>query len=133
MANIDAVILGTELALMTLLAIQLVFVALVGILGYLARWRGGSRAVRVGFYSALLLSALACGLTLFRCAEARESTRGRLEGRIADQFLDAERGQHHTAWVTDCGRLSVGFAVLTGIVGGFADYSARKHRRAGTA
>ncbi len=128
MANIDAVILGTELALMALLAIQLVFVALVGILGALAGWRRGSRAVRFGFSAALLLAALACGLTLVRCEEAREATRSRLDGRVAGPFLDAERGQNHIAWATDCGRLSVGFAVLTGIVGGIAYYAARKHR-----
>lgn len=128
MADIDTVILGTELALATLLAVQLGFAALVGVLGFLARRRGGPRAVRVGFYSALLLSALACGLTLSRCAEARESTRGRLEGRVAGQFLDAERGRNHIAWVTDSGRLGIGLAVTTGIVGGFVDYSARKRR-----
>jgi hypothetical protein len=107
MLEIDADLLSNELDIAGLLAIQVILGVITLSLGLCAgRW-SGRRWVGAGFLLVLLVAAAACGGTLYRCSEARDSTRGRLEHRIPGQQLPQERGQNHLDAVWNYGLASV--------------------------
>jgi len=128
-AELDGVLLGAEIGIMVDLAAQCILAVVAGVVGCWA----GRRWVRVGFPLALLLAAAACGWTLYDCSEARESVRGRLDGRTPGQHLPRERGENHLAWVTRQGRLSVGIATATVAGAAVLYYFSGRHRRADVA
>jgi hypothetical protein len=116
MINIDAIMLEDELAIVGRLAIQvLVFPAGLAF-GYLGR-RLVSRWTRTGFLLAILLAVGSCGATVYRCWEARETTLGRMEGRVRGPYLDSERANNHLGSVWTCGLVSVAILVGTAIGG----------------
>ena len=114
MADIDPLLLSAELGITTLLAVQVVLAVIAVVVGCAGR----RRWARVVLLATLVMAAAACGGTLYRCAETRESVRGRLEGRVTGPHLPTERAENHLAWVTDRHELSIGIAAATWLVGG---------------
>jgi hypothetical protein len=97
--------------------------------GYLAGRRWRARRVRAGLAVVLLvlaLSAVACGVTLSECSEAREHTRGRLEGRIPGPHLPPDRGENHLAFVRRSGLAGEAILAATAIGSGFLYALARR-------
>jgi hypothetical protein len=126
-ADIDPLLLSAELGIMILLAVQVVLAIIAVVVGWCADRR---RWAWIVFLAALVLAAAACGGTLYRCAEARESVHGRLEGRVTGPHLPTERAQNHLAWLEGRLRLSIGIAAATWLVGGLLYFSGRRARSA---
>lgn len=129
MVDIDVLLLGDELGVMLMLAVQVVLAVIAVAVGCAGR----RRWARVALLAALVLATAACGRTLYQCAEARESTRGRLEGRVIGPYLSTERAENHLAWLENRAWLSIGIAAATWLVGGILYSSGRRARSAGAA
>ena len=112
MAELDAALLGPELDLLVLVALQVVLAVATAGFGLAAGLRR-RRWARVGYLLALLLAAGTCAEALRVCYESDASTRGRLEGRIPGQFLPVERAQNHLALLRRHAAWGVGIAVAT--------------------
>ena len=126
MADIDPLLLGAELGIMILLAVQVVLAVIAVVVGFAGR----RRWAQVAFLATIVLAAAACGGTLYRCAVARESVRGRLEGRVTGPHLPTERAENHLAWLAGRLQLSIGIAAATWLVGGILYFSSRRARPA---
>jgi hypothetical protein len=126
-ADIDPSLLRAELAIMTLLAVQVMLAIIAVVLGWCV---GRLRRARVGFLGALVLAAAACGGTLYQYVEARESVRGRQEARVAGPYMSSERAENFLAWLAGRLRLSTGIAAATWLVGGILYFSGRRARAA---
>jgi hypothetical protein len=127
-AELDAGILGDEFDIGGLLMIQLIVAAVALTIGYLGRRQSGRRWARAGFVLALLLAVAACGGTLFRCSEARDTTQGRVESRIPGPHMSHEKAQNHLDWVWNRGLAGVTILALTVIGGGLLRHVARRRR-----
>ncbi|HKB03676.1 MAG TPA: hypothetical protein VKD90_15740 [Gemmataceae bacterium] len=126
MADIDPLLLSAELGISNLLALQVVLAVVAVVVGIAGRRRWS----RIVLPVALILAAAACGGTLYRCAESRESVRGRLEGRVTGPHLPTDRAENHLAWLAGRERLSIGITAATGLVGGLLYFSTRRARPA---
>jgi hypothetical protein len=125
-ADIDPLLLGNELGVMIMLAVQVVLAVIAVAVGCAGR----RRWARVALLATLVLAAAACARTLYQCEQARESTRGRLEGRVIGPHLSTQRAENHLAWLEGRLWLSIGIAAATWLVGGILYFSGRRARSA---
>ena len=128
MAELDLVLAAAEFEVGALVAVQVAFAALAGLVGFLCGRLTRRRRVWAGAALTLILATAAatCAVTLSRCEEAAQSATDRLEGRAGGQFLPPDRGHNHRAWLRRMQGWSLAVAAGTGVVGCLALAAGRR-------
>ncbi|QVL34005.1 hypothetical protein KIH39_08895 [Telmatocola sphagniphila] len=116
MADIDAIQLKVESALLFLLLLQAISLPVASLFGYLAGRKGATQTVRILAISLLLGAAVPCYLAVTRCTNAQHDIQARFEGKVSSPFVSSERANAYVAAVTNFMTFSIGLGMITLII-----------------